>query len=246
MHPDRVRAHQQSFPWLPADYLRALARIEPGRVRYGIEWFDGPKRPAELAGAALEEAFPSARWIGRRDGDPVGYEGVDQGQPVLCVWGASEQRCRARYGSIDALALAQLDPAADGRPIVSCSLQVPCVAFGPWRNAGTGIDAPCILSVGMESMAIRHLMKRMDPLWQLTLTGDDNDSCLSARKRGVGFELEHSRHGSAGDWQPATERETLAKLSAWAPGNDGSAPWAFARLSLPYGMVAPAQAVRAS
>lgn len=233
MTPERIAVLHQAYPWLPADYRRALGTIEPGRTRYGVQWFDGPQRPEQLGGAAAAQAYPSAWWIGRRKGNPIGYELTDTSQPQLCEWGGSQRRCVARYHGIDALVLAQINPDGDRRPRVPYELQIHGLAFGPWRDGGTAIDAPCLLSAGLESVGIENVLARLEPGWELLLMAVHDDAGLLVRKEAAGYELCEIRHGSFGSWQATPFEQVFAACLAVAPGNGGADFGSFGRLTVP-------------
>jgi hypothetical protein len=233
MLPDRLREILRGFRWIPEDYARVLAEIETGRRRYGVEWFDGPQAPASMAGTRTSNAFTSAFWIGRRDGHFLGYDETGSGRPVLCEWRGWRRRPARRFAGIDQLILSQIDPAADRRPKVRFDLAIEGMAFDAWRFDGTGLSALCLLSPGRESLGVGNLLDRMAPGWELTLVCEDNDSWLSVRKGGAEFELERSRHGSAGAWRAVTRIAAFGALVALAPSNGGASAWNFGRLRVP-------------
>ena len=233
MKPERIAALCETFPWMPADLRRLLASIEPGRTRYGVQWFDGPQRPEQLGGAAAAQAYPSAWWIGRRKGNPVGYELPDAGQPQLCEWGGSQRRCVARYADLDALILAQINPDGDRRRLVPFYLHIPGLAFGPWRDGGVAIEAPFVLSAGRETDGIRSVLACLMPGWELLLMAVHDDAGLLVRKEAAGYELCEIRHGSFGSWQAATYDRVFSTCMAMAPGNGGADFGSFGRLTVP-------------
>ncbi|MBX3586705.1 MAG: hypothetical protein KF796_08665 [Ramlibacter sp.] len=232
MSPERVAEIMAAHPWLPADCQRLLPGVEPGLTRYGLQWLDGPQDPGELYGAAMAAQFPSARWIGRRDGNAVGYSGIGNGAPQLCEWAGSQQQVVRRFAGTDALILSLLHPGADMRPTVTHRLEVPGMAFGPWRQAGAAIEAPCIFSPGLVATALPSLLDRFAPGWCLTVTQEDHESWLSVRAAPNGLESKPTRHGTAGEWVAVTREQALAGLRTAAPYNDGSSAACFARLSL--------------
>lgn len=233
MSPDRIKAIQREFPWLPDDYVRVLPGIDAGRRRYGLEWFDGPQRPADRGVPSLAQNFPSAFWIGRRNGQCVGYECVAGGHPILREWGGSQQQVSGSFAGIDALILSQRVPWVDQRPIVEHAFCIPGMAFGPWHDAGTGLVADCILSPGLETAGLNHLLDRLAADWELTLVRSDNDSWLSVRRGEHCLELLDTRHGSVGDWRAASRESAYAELAALVPYNSGSCVQYFGSLHLP-------------
>ncbi|MBX3658832.1 MAG: hypothetical protein KF740_10390 [Ramlibacter sp.] len=233
MSPERVAEIMATHPWLPEDCQRLLPGVEPGLTRYGLQWLDGPQNPGELYGAAMAAQFPSALWIGRRDGNAVGYSDIAIGSPRLCEWAGSQQRVVRQFSGTDALILALLPPAADMRPVVACSLRVPGVAFGPWRRSGDAIEAPCILSPGLAATAVPAVLDRFAPGWCLTLTQEDHESWISVRAAPNGLQWCLLQHGSAGEWAPIERPAALQALLQAAPFNDGSSSACFARLTWP-------------
>jgi len=233
MLANRLKAIVVECPWLPDDCARVFAKVQAGQRRYGLEWFDGPQRPQNVLGPTAATSFPSAFWIGRRTGYFVGYERVESGQPALCEWGGSEQRVIRRYAGIDELILSQVNPLADGRPVVRHELSIPGMAFAPWHDAGTGLTAECILSPGMEAIGLDNLLSRLEASWELLLGRGDNDSCLCVRKCHGQFELLNGRHGSAGEWRIATRESAFSELHALAPYNDGALKYFFGRINVP-------------
>ena len=233
MLAERLKEIVAEHPWLPDDCLRVWARVQPGLRRYGLEWFDGPQRPQDAFGPTAAASFPSAIWIGRRQGRFVGYEGVERGRPVLCEWGGSERRVIRRFAGMDELILSQLNPSADGRPVVRHELNIPGMAFGPWRDAGQGLTADCILSPGLEGIGLDNLLGRLAAGWELLLGCGDNESGLSVRKHHGQFELLNGTHGSMGDWRAATRESAYAELLALAPYNDGALKYFFGRIDVP-------------
>ncbi len=235
MTPGRIAQIAAANPWLPADYLRILPRVDPGsaRKRFGLEWLDGPQAPGTAWGPAIGAQFPTAVWIARRDGHAVGYVDIDSGLPRLQEWRGSQRQVVRAYDGIAALVLAPLiDSDGDRRPVVPQAVVVPGLAFGAWRGAGDGYSAPCILLPGEEAGVLEALVAALGTRWNLTLTREDNDSWLSIRPTRGGCETCLSRHGSAGDWQPATVETARAELLALAPFNDGSWGGYVARLSI--------------
>ncbi len=233
MLPERIKAIRLEFPWLPDDYLRVLSRVDAGRRCYGLEWFDGPRRPADMGGPSAVQSFPSAFWIGRRNGQFVGYESVEGGQPALREWGGSQQQVSERYAGIDALILSQRDPWSDRRPVVEYALGIPGMAFSSWHDTGTGLVADCILSPGLETEGLNNLLDRLAADWELTLVRSDNDSWLSVRKSEHGLELLDARHGSVGDWRAASRESAFSELAALAAYNNGALVQYFGSMSLP-------------
>lgn len=233
MRAERVRALQAEFAWLPEDYARLLARVEPGECRYGLSWLDGPQHPGQVAGTAAAASFPRAFWIGRRSGQAVGYALRQDGPVELCEWGRAQRQVLQRFAGIDALILAQLDPASDRRSVIEQDLRIPGMAIAPWRDAGTGHTAECLLSPGREHQALDYLLTKYGGDWELILARADGDSWLCVRRRRSGLERLVAHHGSAGDWQPTTEPEALREMSDLAACNDGSQIQHFARINLP-------------
>jgi hypothetical protein len=236
MTPERIAQIRAEFPWLPADYLRILSRVPAGSAtsRYGVQWFDGPESPGDAFGAALAAQFPSALWIARRGGNPVGYAGWDAGHPRLYEWAGSQRKVVHRFDGIAALVLASiLTPGYDGRPLAPFALQVPGLALGPWHDAGTQYIAHCILLPDEEAGVIDALHAGAAAGWELCLSRDDNNSWLSIQPLPGGFELRLDRHGCGGQWQHATAEVALAALLALAPFNDGVHPAYHALLSVP-------------
>jgi hypothetical protein len=223
----------QRHAWVPEDYARIRRKVRPGESRYGLEWFDGPQRPADVFDPVVAARFPSAFLVGRRHGQFVGYEEVDSGRPALREWGGSQRHVVRRYAGIDELILSQRAADSDRRPVVPHALDIPGMAFGAWHDAGTGLTADCILSPGLEARGLDHLLDRLDIGWELILVRSDNDSWLSVRRQDGGFELLDARHGSVGDWRGAARAAAFAELVALAPFNDGSLPQYFARLIVP-------------
>lgn len=233
MNEAKREALRRRFPWLPPDCVAALCAVVPGRRRFGIEWFEEPRRPADVGGVSVGRAFPTAWWIGRRDGDPVGFDLTDPALPMLCAWGGSQQRVRARFAGIDALALSQLDPAADRRPQVEVALRIPGLAFGPWRSSGTVVDAPCMFSVGSGDLGVDGILGGLEGDRELMLIEADRDAALCVRKHGEGYALSRIGHGHFGAWTPASVAAARAACTALVPHNDGSDAWSFGRLTLP-------------
>lgn len=233
MRPERIRELQATHGWLPEDYARILARIEPGERRYGLTWLDGPQPPRQVGGSAAAEHFPTAAWIGRRSGQVVGYDLHVDGRPELCEWGRSQRQVLQRFASIDALILSQIDPSSDRRPIVAYELEIPGLAFAPWRDAGTEYTAACLFSAGREQETLTHLLNERAGDWELVLTRPDGDSWLCLRRLRGELECLVAHHGSVGDWRPMTEHEARREAVALAPCNDGSQ--SFARFAVPRG-----------
>jgi hypothetical protein len=231
MHAEHIEAIRAAHPWLPEDYLRLLPRIEPGERRYGLTWLDGPQAPGQVAGPAATDHFPHAWWIGRRSGQAVGYELHADGRPRLCEWGRSQRQVRQRFAGIDALLLAQIDPLSDQRPVVAHALEIPGLAFAPWRDAGTEYTATCLFSAGREHEVLEHLFAPRADHWELVLTRADGDSWCCLRRRGDALERLIAHHGSVGDWAPTSEAEARREILALARHNDGAHD--FARFSVP-------------
>lgn len=219
--------------WIPEDYARLLRKVKPGQRCYGLEWFDGPQRPADLFAPAVARGFPSALLVGRRHGQFVGYEDVESGRPALCEWGGSQRQVVRRHAGIDALILSQRDEWSDSRPVVPHEFGIRGMAFGPWHDAGTELTADCILSPGLEEIGLDHLLDRLTAGWTLTLVRGDSDSWLSVRRHAGGLQLLDARHGSIGDWRGASREAAFAELAALAPYNGGALVQYFARLTLP-------------
>jgi len=232
MSPDRVQQIVTAHPWLPQDCRRVLLRVEPGLTRYGVQWLDGPQSPAQLFGPDVGALFPSAWWIGRRKGNAIGYSHTAD-VPRLCEWARSQQHLIAQYDGTDAMILAAINPAADRRDAVPHVLQVPGMAFGPWRHAGASLDAACILSPGLAPPALPALLDALPAHGVLTLTCEDTDSWLQLRGAADEWQTRQARHGSVGAWQPAQRPDVLAQLGALAAFNDGSSAHYFARLRVP-------------
>lgn len=231
MREECIRAHRAAHPWLPEDYVRILARVEPGERRYGLTWLDGPQAPGQVGGPVAAGHFPQAWWIGRRNGQAVGYERRPDGTPELCEWGRSQRQVLRRYAGIDALILAQIDPSSDRRPVVAHTLEVPGLAFSGWRVAGNDYTADCLFSAGREAEALERLLAGQPVDWEIVLTRPDGDSWLCVRRQHGTLERLVAHHGSIGDWQPTTESAARRELGALAPGNDGAR--GFARFSVP-------------
>jgi hypothetical protein len=221
MTPDRIAQIAAAFPWLPADYLRILWRVDPAPAnkRFGLKWFDGPQVPGAIGGPSIRPQFPTAMWIARRNGNAVGYVDID-GAPRLQEWRASQRRVVRTYADIAALVLACIiDADQDQRPVVSQAVAVPDLAFASWRNAGDCFTALCILLPGKEAGVIDSLFAALGTRWELSLTREDNDSWLLIRPARGGCEICLTRHGSCGDWQPATIDTARTELLALAPFN---------------------------
>jgi hypothetical protein len=233
MDAARLRELANQHPWMPADYLRVLATVDAGRERYGLTWFDGPQSPASMLGPSFAATFPTALWIGRRHGQVVGYESFDAGEPSLCEWGGSQRQVVRRFNGMDNFILSQRDPLADARPVVRHRMHLDGVAFGPWHDAGDVLVADCLLSPGLESLAIDSVLARLEAGWELCLVGEDNDSWLTVRLGRGGFELLTSRHGSFGEWRPASRAAAHAELSALAHCNSGALPQHFGSMTVP-------------
>ncbi len=236
MTPERIAQIRLESPWLPGDYLRILPRVQVGPTAesYGVQWFDGPQAPGAAFGAALAVQFPSALWIARRGGNPIGYAGWDAGLPRLYEWAGSQRRRVHHFDGIAAMVLASiLTPGYDSRPLAPCSLQVSGMALGPWHDARTEYVARGILLPDMESGVIDALQSVAPSGWELGLSRDDNDSWLSIRPVPDGFELCLDRHGSAGRGQRVNGAQAATALLTHAPFNDGSKPCYHALLRIP-------------
>lgn len=233
MLAERLKEIFADSPWIPDDCRRVLAKVRAGQRRYGVEWFDGPQRPAAVLGPSAAASFPSAQWIGRCSGQPVGYESVESDRPVLCRWGGSQRQVVRRYTGIDDLILAQLDPASDRRPVLRHELRIHGMAFGPWHDAGMHLTSECILSPGLEIAALESLLTRMTDGWRLVLQRGDSDNWLCARRRDGEFELLDARHGCIGEWRTSSRTSAFSELLALAPYNDGALGQSFARLDVP-------------
>lgn len=234
MTPERIAALRHAHPWLPEDYLRLLATVEPDARRYGFAWFDGPRRPGVQAGADAARRFPDAWWIGRRSGQVLGYEAVASGPPRLVEWGASQQRRVARFSGVDALILAQRDPARDSRPVVAHDLRIGGMAFGAWHDAGDVLVADGILSPGLAAPALANLLDRLADGWLAIMACADGDACRSVRRSGTGFEVCDDRHGSSGQPRVLDRAAAWAALMAVAPWNGGASVHDFASLRVPH------------
>lgn len=233
MLEEKIAELRHRFPWMPLDCASALAVIVPGRRRYGIEWFAEPRRPVDIAGAGVGAAFPTAWWIGRRNGNPVGYETADSAAPSLYEWGGSQRQRLAHFSGIDALAMSQLNPEADRRALVEVKIEVPGMVFGPWRSGGDLIDAPCMFSVGYGCLGAERILARIGRGWELLLMEEDRDSALCVRRMPAGFEVSRIGHGHFGSWTHESDEGTLAACAALVPHNDGSDAWSFGKLSIP-------------
>jgi hypothetical protein len=235
--PERIAQIHAEFAWLPGDYLRILSRVQagPAAMRYGAQWFDGPQVPGAAFGASLGEKFPSALWIARRGGNPVGYAGWDVGQARLYEWAGSQRKVVRRFDGIAALVLASiLTPGYDSRPVAPLSLQVRGMALGPWHDARTAYAARGILLPDEEASVIGALQAAAPAGWELCLSRADNDSWLTIRPLPEGgFELCLDHHGSGGEWRPASRTQATAELLALAPFNDGTQPAYHALLTIP-------------
>lgn len=233
MIPQRINEIRTQFPWLPADYLRSLALIEPGRRRYGVEWFDGPRVSSQSDHPGTRQAFPEAWQVGRRTGNLLGYERSASGAIELCEWGGSQHRRKARYDGIDALALEQIRSESDARRLVSFTMTVCGMAFGAWRESGENLTAPCMFSPGLESAGLTTLFERFSPGWELLLMRDDGDSALVVQATGDGFTMHLIRHGSFGTPEAVTRQQAYTASQALVPWNDGAHVHSFGRLSVP-------------
>lgn len=233
MQEENIAELRRRFPWLPLDCATALTAMVPGRRRYGIEWFEQPRRPADVAGAGVGQAFPTAWWIGRRNGNPVGYEPADTAAPALYEWGGSQRRRLAHFAGIDALALSQINPDADRRALVEVEIEVRGLAFGPWRSGGDFLDAPCMFSVGLGNVGVENIIGRLGIGWELLLMEEDRDAALCVHGTAAGYELRRIGHGHFGAWVPASQEATRAACTALVSRNDGSDAWSFGKLSLP-------------
>jgi hypothetical protein len=221
------------FPWLPLDYQRTRARVRAGDTRYGFEWFDKPTRPADIADAAIAANFSTAYWIGRRNGQLIGYENTAT-VASLCEWRGSQKQVRRRYADMAALILSQIHPDSDRRPVVPFKLVIPGMSFGNWHDTGMSVVADCIFNVGQEELGLTSLLERDRADWDLTMTRSDHDSWLSAKRDGGAFALLHARHGSVGDWYPVDRLKALNELLAVAPFNDGAYPQSFAKMEIKF------------
>lgn len=234
MSPDRVQQIVAAHPWLPQDCRRVLQRVQPGLTRYGVQWLDGPQDPAHMFGETMGALFPSALWIGRRQGNAIGYTRSGKA-PQLTEWARSQQHVIAHYRDMDAMILAAISPGADRRAVVTHALQVPGLAIGPWHQGGDTLDAACILSPGLEPAALPALLDALPPQSCLTLTREDSESWMLVRVAEGGLETKDTRHGSVGAWQPAGRTQVLDSMAALSAFNDGSSGQYFARLAVPAG-----------
>jgi len=228
-----VNALPAAYDWIPEDCARLLRKVRSGEFRYGLEWFDGPQRPADLFEPAMAQGFPSAYLVGRRHGQFVGYENVESGHPALCEWGGSQRHVIRRYAGIDALIFSQRPDGSDSRPVVPHALSIPGVAFGTWHDAGTALAADCILSPGLEDVGLDNLLHRLEAGWEFVMVRIDNDSWLSVRRHEGELQLLDARHGSVGDWRAASRDAAFAELIALAPCNDGALAPYFAGMTVP-------------
>ena len=243
MTAQRIAQIRAEFSWLPEDYLRLLTRVPagPGAKRFGVQWLDGPQVPGEAFGASLAAQFPSAVWIARRGGNPVGYAGWHNGPARLYEWAGSQRKVVQQFDGIGALVLASvLTPGYDSRPLAPLSLRVPGMALGPWHDAGTEYTARGIFLPDEEAGVIDALQAAAPAGWELCLVREDNDSWLSIHPLPGGFEVRLDRHGSGGAWQRVTHAQAVAELLALAPFNDGSLPAYHALLTVPLPRAGPA------
>jgi hypothetical protein len=221
----------QDFPWLPLDYQRMRARVRAGDNLYGFEWFDRPVRPADVASAPIAASFPTAYWIGRRNGQLIGYENTDT-VPSLCEWGGSQRQVKQRFADMAELIFSQIHPFSDSRPVVPFRLTIPGMSFGSWHDSGEGLIARCILLVSQEELGLTNFLNRAQGDLEITMVKSDNDSWLSAKRDGDSFALLHARHGSVGDWFTVEHQQALSELLALAPYNDGAYPQYFATMQI--------------
>lgn len=233
MLSERIEAILGGFPWIPEDYARVLAKVRAGEKRYGVTWFDGPQRPADIPGQPGSEGSSTAFWIARRDGHLIGYDDSQSHCPALIEWGGSQRRLIRRYAGIDELILAQRSNPTDLRPVVRNDLAIRGMAFGLWHDAGAELVADCILSPGLEAAGLENLLDQMAAGWELILVRDDNDSWLSVRKCEGGIELQDARHGAIGNWRSATRNSALSELAALASCNGGAIAQHFGSMRVP-------------
>ena len=236
MTPERIARIRAEFAWLPEDYLRLLARVPAGSgaKRFGLQWLDGPQVPGEAFGAALAAQFPSAVWIARRRGNPVGYADWNSGPARLFEWAGSQGKVVQQFDGIGALVLASiLTPGHDRRPLAPYSLRVSGMTVGPWHDAGTEYTARAILSPDEEAGVIDALQAAAPAGWALCLARDDNNSWVTIRPLPGGFEICLDHHGSGGESRRVTHAQAIAELLALAPFNGGSHPACHALLTVP-------------
>ncbi len=231
MSPDRVQQIVAAHPWLPQDCQRVLLRVEPGLTRYGVQWLDGPQSPAQLFGQAVGAQYPTALWIGRRQGNAVGYTQAG-GKPRLCEWARSQKHLMAQYDGMNALVLAGISSVGDHRMAVHHTLHVPGMAFGPWRQGSSTLEALCILAPGLPVGALPALLDALPAYSVLTLTRDDSDSWTQVGVTSQGLQTRETSHGDVGTWQPAQRPRVLAMMATLAEFNDGSSAQYFARLAV--------------
>ena len=228
-----MSAGSAACPWIPDDCARLLRKVRAGQFLYGLEWFDGPQRAADVLEPALARGFPSAFFVGRCHGQFVGYEDVEVGRPALCEWGGSQRHVIRRYSGTDALILSQRPEGSDSRPVVHYGLHIAGLAFGAWHDAGTALFADCILSPGLEDAGVNNVLDRLAPGWEFVMVRSDNDSWLSVRRHAGELQLLDARHGSVGDWRAASRAGAFAELVALAPYNDGALVQYFAGMTVP-------------
>ena len=236
MSPGRIADIAAAFPWLPADYLRHLARITPGphAYRYGAQWLDGPQVAEEAFGAQVGRLFPEARLIGRRHGNLIGYTGWAAGQPRLMEWGSSQERVIQEFDGIAAITLSTVLPTGyDMRPVVPLQITVAGLALGPWHDAGDKYVARGIVMQGGEAGILEALQRALPGGWSLGLVHADSDSWMSVQFADGAFSLCLDRHGSSGTVRTATAREVHAEILAAVPFNDGVHPGCYFHLTIP-------------
>ncbi len=234
MIADRIRAIAAATPWLPHDYLRHLARVEPGSGahRYGAQWFDGPQQPEAVYGAHVGAQFPGARLIARRHGSFIGYCDWERGYPRLREWAGSQQGVLHEFADIGTLVLSSiLSPGYDSRPVVAQPLSVAGLAIGPWHDARSVLIARCIMLPGGELGVLEAMQAASPGGWELQLMQEDGDSARSIRPAAGGLEWCLDRHGSFGAWQSVSHAAAAAAVLLLAPFNDGSQPGYHAKIA---------------